>query len=78
MKSRAATFALWCCLITALLLVISGLRDIFAPGFFNMSPTVRSKLDVTLEFAAAAIFLIAAASFYMSRRRPDGEQKEVS
>jgi len=64
--------AMWLCLIVGLLWVIVGQRDIFAPGFFTMAPRVMSKLDITMEFAAAATFLIAAAGFHMSRPQVDG------
>lgn len=68
MKSKTA---IWVCLFTGLVWVFVGLRDIFAPRFFTMSPRVMSKLDITMEFAAAATFFIAAALFHMSRRQVD-------
>ncbi|HKO59605.1 MAG TPA: hypothetical protein VJV03_00465 [Pyrinomonadaceae bacterium] len=56
-------------LVAGLLLAIGGFRDTFAPGFMNMSPQVKGSLDIAMQFAAAAIFLISAAAFYMSRER---------
>ena len=67
---------MWACLIAGLLWIIVGLRDIFKPHIFNMSPRVMSKLDISLEFAAAAAFLVAAASFYFSRRGLDDGKRE--
>jgi hypothetical protein len=69
MKSKTAMMLL---LITGLLLVIAGLRDIFAPAFLNMNPEVMSPLEITMKFAAAAIFWIAAAGFYKSLDHADG------
>jgi hypothetical protein len=69
MKSKTA---MWLSLFAGLLWVIVGLRDTFAPGFFTMSPRVMGKLDITLEFAIAAVFLFAAATFRMSGRKVDG------
>ena len=61
MKPKTAMMA---CFVTGLLLLVAGLRNIFAPGFFSWSPRVMSKLDLTMLFAAAAIFWLAAAGFY--------------
>jgi hypothetical protein len=47
-------------LLAAVLWVIAGLRDIFAPGFFNISSRVMGKSDIILEFAVAAIFIALA------------------
>jgi hypothetical protein len=51
----------WGFLIAGVLGIISGLRDIFAPGFFNMSPRIPNRTDIILQFVAAAIFLALAA-----------------
>jgi hypothetical protein len=40
--------------------IISGLRDIFVPGFFTISPQVRGTADIVMQFVAAALFLILA------------------
>ena len=66
MKSKTAV---WLCLLAGLLWVILSLRDIFAPGFFSMSPRVVGKLDITMELATAAAFLIVAATLEQSRRQ---------
>lgn len=64
--------AKWSCLIAGLLGLIVGLRDTLAPGFFTISPRVMTKLDITLEFAVAATFLIAAGVFHISKRQLGG------
>jgi hypothetical protein len=64
MKSRTAMIF---CFLTGLLLLIAGLRNIFAPGFFSISPRVMSKIDLTMLFAAAGIFWLAAFGFYRGR-----------
>nr|ADC36135.1 hypothetical protein [uncultured bacterium 253] len=38
----------WGFFIAGLLGVITGLRDTFAPGFFNVSPQVKTKTDIIL------------------------------
>jgi len=72
MKSK---FTVWVSLIAGLLGIIVGLRDTFAPGFFTMSGSVKSKLDIAMEFAAAATFLSVAAVFHMNRQRIDSKSK---
>ncbi len=56
-------------LATGLVMLMAGLRDIFAPSFLNMSLPVKSTFDIAMQFAAAAIFLISAAVFYKSRNQ---------
>jgi hypothetical protein len=46
--------------LAAVLWLLAGLRDIFAPGFFSMSPRVMGKSDIIIEFATAAIFFALA------------------
>ena len=72
MKSKVAV---WASLVAGLLSVVVGLRDTFAPGFFTMSGSVKGKLDVAMEFAAAATFLFVAAVFHMNRQRIDSKSK---
>ena len=62
-------------MLAAVLYVIAGLRDIFAPGFFNISPHVPDKSEIILQFALAAVFLALAASFSRTRHR-DGVKKQ--
>jgi hypothetical protein len=62
-------------LVAGVLYVIAGLRDIFAPGFFNMSPHVPDQSGIILQFALAATFLALAASVHRTQHR-DGARKK--
>ena len=66
MKPKTAMIA---CFVTGLVLLIAGLRNIFAPGFFSLSPRALSKLDLAMLFTAAAIFWLAAVGFYRRQTR---------
>ena len=46
--------------LAAVLWLIAGLRDIFAPGFFSMSGRVMGTNDIIIEFGTAAIFFVIA------------------
>jgi len=52
------------------------MRDIFAPGFFTISPRDPNKVDIMFEFAVAATFLVAAGVFSMRRRQPGGTKNK--
>jgi hypothetical protein len=65
-------FVLWGFIFAALLEALAGLRDIFAPGFFNMSGRRMDGGDIALEFALAAMFFVLGLSF--SRRFQDQQQ----
>lgn len=67
--------AVWASLIAGLLWVGVGLRDTYAPGFFTMSGSVKSKLDIAMEFATGAVFLIIAALFQRSPQQPENKAK---
>ena len=67
--------ALWASLIAGLLWVGVGLRDTYAPGFFTMSGSVKSKLDIAMEFATGTVFLIIAALFQRSPQQPENKAK---
>jgi hypothetical protein len=67
--------ALWASLIAGLLWVGVGLRDTYAPGFFTMSGSVKSKLDIAMEFATGAVFLIIAALSQRSPQQPENKAK---
>ena len=47
--------------------LFTGIRDIYAPGFLNMSPLIKSNADIVLQFVAAAMMFVCAA--LMSRTR---------
>lgn len=55
MKLQKLTVGLF--LFAGLLFLITGLRDIFAPGFFNVSPQVKTRGEIIFQFAAAVTFL---------------------
>ena len=61
--------AVWVFLIAGALGVVTGLRDIFAPGFFNISPNVKSKADIILQFVSAASFFALAYLLRLSLRQ---------
>jgi hypothetical protein len=67
--------AVWASLIAGLLWVGVGLRDTYAPGFFTMSGSVKSKLDIAMEFATGAVFLIVAALSQRSPQQPEHKAK---
>jgi hypothetical protein len=67
--------AVWASLVAGLLWVVVVLRDTYAPGFFSMSPSVKGKLDIAMEFATGAVFLIIAALFQRSRQQIDIKTK---
>jgi hypothetical protein len=66
---------MWGFLIAGVLGVITGLRDTFAPGFFNISPQVKTKADIILQFASAATFLALAFLFRLSSQQ-DANKKQ--
>ena len=61
--------AVWGFLFAGVLYVIGRLRDIFAPGFFNMSPQIPSKGDIVVKFVLAGGFFAMAALSYVNRRQ---------
>lgn len=67
--------AVWASLIAGLLWVGVGLRDTYAPGFFTMSGSVKSKLDIAMEFATGAVFLTIAALSQRSPQQPENKAK---
>ena len=67
--------AMWASLIAGLLWVGVGLRDTYAPGFFSMSPSVKGRLDIAMEFATGAVFLLVAALFQRSRHQAESKTK---
>ena len=73
MKLQKITVGLF--LFTGALFAIAGLRDIFAPGFFNVSPQVKGKTDIIFEFAAAVTFL-AVGYLTSLKQSPDAKKKQ--
>lgn len=66
--------AVWGFFFAGVLGIITGLRDLFAPGFFNVSPQIKGASDIILQFVGAAAFLALA---YLSSISPrvDAEKK---
>ncbi len=50
----------WGFLFAGVLAVIAGIRDLFAPGFFSMSPRLPSNTDIVGQFAMAVTFFAVA------------------
>jgi hypothetical protein len=67
MKFNKVTF--WGFLIAGVLYIIGGLRDIFAPGFFNMSPQIPSTFDIVVKFVLAGGFFALAALSHANRNQ---------
>lgn len=59
--------AVWGFLVAGVLGIISGVRDVFAPGFFNVSPQVKGTADIVLQFVSAASFLALAYLFSLDQ-----------
>ena len=55
--------AFWGFLFAGVLGIITGIRDIVSPGFFNVSPHVKSQAEIVLQFISAASFLALAYLF---------------
>jgi TRAP-type C4-dicarboxylate transport system permease small subunit len=53
--------AVWGFLFAGVLGILTGVRDIFAPGFFTISPRIPGQADIILQFVAGACFLALAA-----------------
>jgi len=66
--------AVWSSLFAAVLFVLAGLRDWFAPGFFNISPQIPGKGQIISNFALAIVFFVLAAT--MRRHDAQGVAKK--
>ena len=55
--------------LAAVMWLMAGLRDVFAPDFFTISPRVMGKSDIIIEFATAAVFFALAG--LSASGRPD-------
>lgn len=58
---------IWAFVFAGVLGLLTGIRDIYAPGFFNMSPLIKSNADIVLQFLAAAMMFVCAALMIKSR-----------
>lgn len=53
--------AVWGFSFAGVLGILTGLRDIFAPDFFTISPRIPGRTEIIVQFAVAALFLGLAA-----------------
>ena len=68
---RLKNIAVWLFLFAGVLYTIAGLRDIFAPGFFNISPQVPSKGSIAMQFLLAGVFMAALTNKTKNQVRAD-------
>ena len=73
MKLQKLTVGLF--LFSGALFLITGLRDIFAPGFFNVSPQVKTRGDIIFQFAAAVTFLAVGYLSSLNKRVDTKKEK---
>ena len=62
--------------LAAVLWLVAGLRDVFAPGFFATSGRVMGTSDIILEFVTAAIFFALAGLSASGRSDAYGVNKK--
>ena len=67
--------AVWLFLLAGALYTIAGLRDIFAPGFLNMSPQVPSRGGIVMQFLLAGVFLAMAALTNNTKNQVGADKK---
>ena len=67
--------AVWGFLVAGVLGIITGLRDLLAPGFFNISPQVKGTADIVLQFVSAASFLALAYLFSLNHHLDANKKK---
>jgi hypothetical protein len=72
---KAQKLAVWLSLLAGVLFLIGGLRDIFAPGFFNISPQVKGKGDIIFQFVAAVTFFAVAYVFSLNKHVDSNKKK---
>ena len=68
-RLKLQKLAVWLFVFAGALYVIAGLRDIFAPGFFNISPHSPSRSDIAMQFLLAAVFLASAFLTYIGMKK---------
>jgi hypothetical protein len=61
-------------MFAAVLSVLAGLRDWFAPGFFNMSPQIPGRGQIISHFAMA-IMCVALAATIRNRHAQEASKK---
>jgi phage-related protein len=55
--------AFWGFIVAGVLGLIAGLRDIFVPGFFSMSPRMPTKIDIIMQLISGVSFFAVAYLF---------------
>ena len=73
MKLQKLTVGLF--FFAGVLFLIGGLRDTFAPGFFNVSPQVKTRGDIIFQFAAAVTFLSVGYLSSLNKRVDTKKEK---
>jgi hypothetical protein len=53
---------MWLFILAGLLWILAGIRDLFAPGFFNISGRTVSSSSIALNFVIGIVFLIIGSS----------------
>ncbi len=71
MKKKRLITGLW--VLAGVLWFIAGLRDLLAPGFFNVSSHNPSTTDILSQFSMSAMFFALAFVF---RAQPDATDKK--
>lgn len=72
---RLHKIAVWGFLVAGVLGIINGMRDTFAPGFFNVSPQIKTTADIVLEFVSAGAFLALAYLLSISPQTDAGKKR---
>jgi len=75
MMMKLKKTATWLFLFASVLYFIGGLRDIFAPGFFNISPQIRTNWDIAMKFGMAGVFLASAALYKIMQTKAPADKK---
>lgn len=53
---------MWLFILVGLLWILAGIRDLVAPGFFNISGRTVTGGSIALNFAIGIVFLIVGSS----------------
>lgn len=72
---KLKNIAVWLFLFAGVLYIIAGLRDIFAPGFFNISPQVPSKGSIAMQFLLGGVFLAVAVLTHKTKNQVRADKK---
>jgi hypothetical protein len=53
---------MWLFMLAGLLWILAGVRDLLAPGFFNMSGRTVTGTSIALNFVIGIVFLVIGCS----------------